>query len=96
MELFPGARLDIPKLYGGKERVSRGRHKELDIYEIVDLTYGLEVDKMTRYGELLRDMLRDQVRWIHDRTHVRKLNDENGRESLAMAVDATRLADKSQ
>jgi len=96
MDLFPGAQLDIPKLYGGKERVSRGRHKDLDVYQIVNLTYGLDVDKMTRYGELLRDMLRDQVRWINDRTHVRKLTDENGRESLAMAVDATRMADKSQ
>jgi predicted dehydrogenase len=96
MELFPGARLDIPRLYGGKERSSRGRHKDLDVYQIVNITYGLETDKMSRYGELLRDMLRDQVRWIHDRAHVRKLTDDNGRESLAMAVDATRLADKSQ
>jgi predicted dehydrogenase len=96
MDLFPGARLDIPRLYGGKERVSRGRHKELDVYQIVNITYGLETDKMSRYGELLRDMLRDQVRWIHDRAHVRKLTEENGRESLAMAVDATRLADKSE
>src|SRR5436190_13234683 len=96
MELFPGARLDLPQLYGGKDRASRGRHKELDIYQTVNLTYGLDVDKMTRYGELLRDMLRDQIRWIHDRTHIRKLTDENGRESLAMAVDATRLADKPQ
>jgi hypothetical protein len=95
MELFPGSRLDIPRLYGGKERASRGRHKDLDIYQVVDITYGLENDKMWRYGELLRDMLRDQVRWIHDHSHVRKLTEENGRESLAMAVDATRLADKS-
>ena len=96
MELFPGARLDIPRLYGGKERISRGRHKDLDIYQTVDIAYGQEHDKMWRYGELLRDMMRDQVRWVHDRSHVRKLTDENGRESLAMAVDATRLADKSQ
>lgn len=96
MDLFPGARLDTPRLYSAKERAARGRHKELDVYQIVNITYGLEIDKMSRYGELLRDMLRDQARWIHDRAHVRKLTDENGRESLAMAVEATRLADKSQ
>jgi predicted dehydrogenase len=96
MELFPGARLDLPRLYGGKERSSRGRHKDIDVYQIVNLTYGLEVDKMTRYGELLRDMMRDQVRWINDRTHVRKLTEENGRDSLAMAVEATAFADKVQ
>lgn len=95
MDLFPGSRLDTPRIYGGKERTVRARHKDFDVYQSIDISYGLDHDKMARYGELLRDMLRDQVRWIHDRNHVRKLTEENGRESLAMAVDATRLADKS-
>ena len=51
---------------------------------------------MHRYGEMLREMLRDQIRWIHDPNHVRKLTHENGRESLAMAVAATRLANETR
>ena len=50
---------------------------------------------MHRYGELLRDVMRDQVRWIYDRGHQRKLTEENGRASLALAVRATELADKA-
>lgn len=95
MELFPGSRLDTPRIYAGKERATHARHKELDVYQTVQLSYGLDHDKMARYGELLRDMLRDQVRWIHDRNHVRKLTDENGRASLLMAVEAAKLAEKS-
>ena len=95
MELFEGARLDTIKVYGGKERAIRARHKSWDIYQTIHLSYGQDHDKMARYGELLRDMLRDQVRWIFDAEHRRKLTEENGRESLAMAVEATRLADQS-
>jgi hypothetical protein len=83
------------KIYGGKERAIRARHKSWDVYQVVNLAYGLDHDKMGRYGELLRDMLRDQVRWIFDPEHRRKLTEENGRESLAMAVEATRLAESS-
>jgi predicted dehydrogenase len=96
MDLFKGARLDITAAYGGKDRAARGRHKPLDIYQLIEITYGRGDQKMHRYGELLREMLRDQIRWIYDREHVRKLTDENGRESLATAVEATRLADKAQ
>ena len=96
MALFPGAQLDITSTYGPKDRTARGRHKALDIYQMAEITYGVGDHKMHRYGELLRAMLRDQIRWIYDRNHERKLTHENGRESLAMAVEATRLADKAQ
>jgi len=66
------------------------------VYQTVRLSYGLDDDKMARYGELLRDMLRDQIRWIFDPTHRRKLTEENGRESLAMAIEAARLAEQSK
>jgi predicted dehydrogenase len=96
MELFEGARLDTTRIYGGKERAVRARHKAWDVYQVINLSCGVDHDKMTRYGELLRDMLRDQVRWIFDPEHRRKLTEENGRESLAMAVEATRLAEHSR
>ena len=48
---------------------------------------------MHRYGELLRELMRDQIRWIYNRNHTRKLTEQNGRDSLAMAVEATILAD---
>jgi hypothetical protein len=59
---------------------------------MIDVTYGLETEKMHRYGELLRSMLRDQIQWINNPKHHRKITDANGRDSLALAVEATRLA----
>jgi hypothetical protein len=47
---------------------------------------------MPRYGELLRAMLKDQLEWIHNPDHKRKITEQNGRNSLAMAIAATELA----
>lgn len=95
MEMLPGARLDITNVYGGAARAAGGRHKPLDLYHKIQITFGLGDDKMVRYGELLRDLLRDQIKWIYDRNHQRKLTHENGRNSVAVALEATRLADES-
>ncbi len=94
MEIFHGARLDIAQNYGPKDRKARGRHKDRDLYQMFDVTYGEGHVKMHRYGELLRDLFADQVAWIRDPSHTRKLTDEDSRKSLEMAVAATELAHK--
>lgn len=91
-ELFPGARLDVTTTYSPKDRVCQGRHKQLDVYQMLELRYGDAQVKMHRYGELLRAFLGDQLAWIYDHSHVRQTTEENGRQSLALAEEATRLA----
>ena len=92
VELFPGARLDVLKTWGGPNRVARGRFKELDLSQHIELHYDLGADKSRRYCELLRDLFTDQLAWLRDRAHVRKITERNGRDSLLMAEAATRLA----
>jgi predicted dehydrogenase len=96
MDLFPNARLDMHGIYGGAGRNAKGRHKPIDIYQQIVVDYGLEGEKMVRYGELMRAMMRDQIHWIHDRSHKRIISEVNGHDSLAMAVEATSLADASR
>jgi predicted dehydrogenase len=95
VRLFPRSTLDITSSYGAKSRAASGRHKPLDIYQKLELRYDGAGEKMHQYGELLRSMLRDQIRWIYDRNHHRVMTEVNGRDSLAMAVEATRMADQS-
>jgi len=95
MELFPGARLDIEQTYAGRDRSVRGRHKLVDVYQKIEIQYGLGDHKMRRYGELLRAMFSDQVSWIQDRNRTRVITEQNGRDSLALAVAATKLAQAS-
>jgi predicted dehydrogenase len=96
VELFPNAKLDITNVYAGEQRAAFGRHKKLDLYQKVQISFGAGTDKMIRYGELLRSVFRDQFKWICDRNHQRILTEENGRESLAMAIQATVLADAQE
>ena len=44
------------------------------------------------YCELLRRMMIDQAAWIRDRGHVRKVDEQNGRDSVTMACAADALA----
>ena len=90
-EIFRHSCLDISATYGGPDRHCRGRGHEYDVYQILELTGGHE-PKMHRYGDLLRAMLADQIAWIENHSHQRRITEQNGRDSLAMAVKATRLA----
>jgi hypothetical protein len=91
-ELFPGARLDVSMTYAPRDRTCHGRHKTLDVYQMIELSWGDGTNKSHRYGDLLRALLRDQLAWLGDRAHQRKITEQNGRESLAPAVAADRLA----
>ncbi len=92
MDIFPQARLDITASYGGADRQARGRFKPLDIYQAIEVTWGLEQRKMHLYGQLLRSMMTDQLSWIRQREHQRIITEQNGFDSLRMAVDADRMA----
>jgi len=41
--------------------------------------------------QLLRSFMADQVAWIRDRSHVREITEQNGRDSVAIACAADRL-----
>ena len=94
-DLFPGARLDVAASYGGKDRACRGRGKEIDAYQIIELSFGDGQAKSPLYGRLLRSMMEDQVAWIRDRNHRRVVTEANGRDSLAMACEADALAHRA-
>jgi predicted dehydrogenase len=91
-EIFPGARLDVSASYSGKDRGCQGRHKVLDIYQMIELSWGDGTNKSHRYNELLRAIMADQIAWIRDHSHERKITEKNGRDSLAVACAADRLA----
>lgn len=92
MDLFPGSQLDVRQRYVDRERCARGRYKDVDVYQMLELSYGMGEEKMPRYGELLRSMIKDQIECIYNPNHQRRITEQNGRNSLAMAVTATELA----
>ncbi|TAE33532.1 MAG: gfo/Idh/MocA family oxidoreductase [Cytophagales bacterium] len=98
--LFPGAQLNVTANLGGKDRLLRGRHKEFEAYQQIELRYGFGEDKLHLYSELLRLMFRDQISAVYfpeTRTAGphRKITNQNGLTSLETAVIADRMARKS-
>jgi predicted dehydrogenase len=91
-ELFPSAQIDVKSSYAGQDRICTGRHKQLNVCQLVDMRYGWNDQKMERYGDLVRLLAEDQLAWIADRRHERRLTEQNGRDALALACEADRMA----
>jgi predicted dehydrogenase len=69
-----------------------GRHKPIDADRHLRLHAGSEAEKMPRYGALVREVMRDQLRWAEDRDHLRHLSELDSCEAVRLAVAATALA----
>jgi hypothetical protein len=90
-ELFPGARIDVLTTYGARDRAFHSHGRQHDGYQQFELNWD-GPQKMPLYCELLRRMMTDQAAWTRDRGHRRKVSEQNGRDSVAMACAADALA----
>ncbi len=94
-ELFRPARLGVLQVFSPKDRWCTGRHRPIDGFQLIELSYGQDVPKGRRYSELLRQVFADQLAWIRDPSHVRKLTEQESRDCVAMACAADQLASDS-
>lgn len=92
MTLFPGAQLNVTANIAGKDLPLRGRHKEFNAYQQLEMKFGFEQEKQHLYSELLRLMFRDQVSGIKYPDTHRVITEENGLRSLETASEADRMA----
>ena len=95
MNLFPGAQLNVTANVSGKDRPLRGRHKEFDAYQQIEIRFGFGDEKQHLYSELLRLMFRDQVNAIHYPDVHRIISESNGLNSLEIAMVADQMARQS-
>jgi predicted dehydrogenase len=93
-DLFPYARIDMTIWYNGKERKTKSRFKDYEVYQQYDLYWNEQKEKMHIYGDILREMIKDQIAWMQDKSHKRIITEENGRSSLELAVEAGKLSNK--
>jgi predicted dehydrogenase len=90
--LLPNSQLRQIKRYESSQRQVYSRHR---VYE-VDALYTIEshagMPKGELYGHVLRELMRDQIKFINDPSHKRILDERAGLRSLEIAEQATRLA----
>lgn len=89
--LFPAATTTIAEQWDEPQH-ARGRFKPIEYDQRIRLDTGAIQSKLEVYEGLLRAMFDDQLRWLADRSHKRKIDARNAIQSLAVAVDAERMA----
>ncbi|GIW98932.1 MAG: hypothetical protein KatS3mg111_2265 [Pirellulaceae bacterium] len=94
VEYFPGCRLDVLESYAGPSRQVTNRGCRREVWQRVQVTWEHPLPKLPLYCELLRRLITDQIAWIRDRSHRRRVSHEHGLESLRLACQAQQLADQ--
>jgi len=90
--MLPGSSVRVVERYEGEGRRVRGRFRPFEADALVEITFTTGMTKLDIYGQVVRDLAADQIAWIRDPGHVRRLTEEDSVQSVAMACDADRIA----
>ncbi|UCF63764.1 MAG: Gfo/Idh/MocA family oxidoreductase [bacterium] len=94
-EIFkPTHRQTIKKLNVTEQNI-QARGKEFRAEKRVFTEYRQNIDKLDLYTAAIQNLVRDQIKFIHDRKHRRIITEENGRQALRLAVAARKFAGDS-
>ncbi|KKK50148.1 hypothetical protein LCGC14_3127930, partial [marine sediment metagenome] len=82
----------IEQYDGGVEVMGRGAVRK--VTSKIRLSFTPEADKQSVYAESVKRLLADQIAFIRDAGHARRITEANGREALALAQGAAELAER--
>jgi predicted dehydrogenase len=91
--IFPAAAIEILESQN-EPKTALGRFKEIKYKYKIRLDTGHDVKKQTLYQELVSAMFKDQMAWINDHRHQRKMNQDNAVGSLKLAEESESQAIK--
>jgi predicted dehydrogenase len=89
---LPGGRLSVLRRFPAGERRMRGRFHEFEADALVEITFGLGRSKHDVYREAVRLLAADQIAFIRDPEHERRLTEADGVAAVAIACGADGLA----
>ena len=88
--ILPGSEIDVVERYAERAVTSRHRDRNIDLHARVKSHVG--IPKLELYGEMLRALMRDQLKAMVDHFHPRLVGECNGVSSLRYAVAAQTAA----
>ena len=88
----PNAKVTAMKELPADQQTTQSRGRSRHVTKRIVLEYTPSQDKSAVYAESLRQLLSDQISFLHNRQHSRRITEENGRASLAMAQHAAELS----
>ena len=89
--LCPGCQVEVLQTYDGPPTTGRGKQRR--VTQRIRLTHTPQPDKQTLYAESVRALLADQVAFIRDGAHARRVTEANGLAAVALAERAAALAE---
>jgi predicted dehydrogenase len=89
--IFPNSKIEILDDHE-KPIAVKGRFKEISYQYKLKLQTSDTVEKPVLYKELVTAMFKDQLAWIRDHTHVRKIDQNNAVDSMKLAEQAELLS----
>ncbi len=95
VECCPGCQVQITNQYDGPAAGHAGRGKQYILDKRISLALAPSTDKGAIYSNSVRSLLADQIAYIHDRNHVRIVDEHNGLAALKFAQAARTLGAKS-
>jgi hypothetical protein len=90
--MLPGSTVRRLERYAGDNQHVRGRFRSFDASVLAEISFTSGMDKLDLYGQVVSDLFADQLGWIRDRAHRRRLTEADGVASVAMACAADRMA----
>ncbi len=87
-----GCEVKTVETFDAEHQKMRGRGELRKVTRRINLSYCPNNDKQAVYAGSIRALLADQVAFIRDRTHIRRVVESNGREALAIACAAAEMA----
>jgi len=89
--VLPDCRVESDRPISAAGMISRGQQRT--VTRRVRLTHEPAPDKQAVYADSVRALLADQIAFIRDPSHVRRVVEQDGYDSLAMAARAVELAE---
>jgi predicted dehydrogenase len=80
----------LEKINPSKQKM-KGRGKSIDADQFILLEYRSKTSKLELYSQAIRDLLKDQIKYIKDPNHNRIIKEENGLEALKLALTAAKM-----
>ena len=88
--LCPGSEVEVLQTYAGTPTTGRGKQRL--VTQRMRLSHTPQPDKQTLYAQSVHALLADQVAFIRDGSHERRITEANGLAAVALAERAAALA----
>ena len=91
-EICRGGAVETIAGYDGDLGSTTGRGKQRHVTQRIRLNYCPQPDKQVLYANSVGELLADQIAFVRDPAHQRRVTEENGLDALALAETAANLA----